>query len=293
MSPDLVGLAFAAGLVAALNPCGFALLPVYLTYVVSGADAGRPAAVVRALTATLVMTLGFVVVFAAFGSLTVALASTLQRYLPAVTVVIGVLLVLVGAWLLSGRRAALVLPSALQPGASSAPTTRLASMFGYGLAYAIASLSCTVGPFLAVTAAGTRSGSFASAAAVYLAYAGGFALVVGTLAVAAAFTSSALADRLRGALPVIGRLSGALVLVVGLYVAYYGIYELRIFHSDAGVDDGVIRTAGRIQATVAGWVHGHGGWPWLLALVVLLLAAGAWRWRHIRRRTWHARQDSR
>ncbi|OBF11362.1 cytochrome c biogenesis protein CcdA [Mycobacterium sp. ACS4331] len=293
MSPDLVGLAFAAGLVAALNPCGFALLPVYLAYVVSATDAGRPAAVVRALTATLVMTLGFVVVFAAFGSLTVALASTLQRYLPAVTVVIGVLLVLVGGWLLSGRRAALVLPQALQPGAASAPSTRLVSMFGYGLAYAIASLSCTVGPFLAVTAAGTRTGSFGSAAAVYVAYAGGFALVVGTLAVAAAFASSALADRMRAALPLIGRISGALVILVGLYVAYYGVYELRIFHSDTGVDDGVIRAAGRIQATVAGWVHGHGGWPWLLALLVLLLAAGGWGWRHTRRRTWHTRQGSR
>ena len=34
MQQDLVGLAFAAGLVAALNPCGFALLPAYLALVV-------------------------------------------------------------------------------------------------------------------------------------------------------------------------------------------------------------------------------------------------------------------
>jgi cytochrome c biogenesis protein CcdA len=31
---DLVGLAFGAGLVAALNPCGFAMLPAYLALVV-------------------------------------------------------------------------------------------------------------------------------------------------------------------------------------------------------------------------------------------------------------------
>ena len=36
MGDDLVGLAFAAGLVAALNPCGFAMLPGYLTLVVRG-----------------------------------------------------------------------------------------------------------------------------------------------------------------------------------------------------------------------------------------------------------------
>jgi cytochrome c biogenesis protein CcdA len=242
----------------------------------------------RALAATAVMTLGFVVVFAIFGSLTVALASTIQPYLPVVTVVIGVALVAVGIWLLSGRRAGLPLPAALRPDA--APTAGLVSMFGYGLAYAVASLSCTVGPFLAVTTAGVRSGSAASAAAVYLAYAAGFALIVGTLAVGAAFTSSALADCLRRALPLIGRIGGLLVLVVGFYVTYYGVYELRLFHTEAGPDDGVISAAGRIQSAIAGWVHQHGAWPWLIALAVLLGAAALWRRRHIRRRAWRAPQ---
>jgi cytochrome c biogenesis protein CcdA len=285
---DLAGLAFAAGLVAALNPCGFAMLPVYLAYVVSAAQPGRSAAVVRALIATAVMTLGFVVVFAVFGTLTVALASTIQPYLPVVTVVIGVALVAVGIWLLSGRSAGLTLPAVMRPDA--APTASLLSMFGYGVAYAVASLSCTVGPFLAVTTAGVRSGSVASAVTVYLAYAAGFALIVGTLAVGAPFTSSALADRLRRALPVIGRIGGLLVLIVGLYVAYYGVYELRLFHTDAGPDDGVISAAGRIQSAIAGWVHQHGAWPWLIVLAVLLAVAGVWRWRHIRRRAWQAPQ---
>ena len=39
MDQDLVGLAFAAGLVAALNPCGFAMLPAYLALVVMGCAA--------------------------------------------------------------------------------------------------------------------------------------------------------------------------------------------------------------------------------------------------------------
>ena len=36
MDGELIGLAFAAGLVAALNPCGFAMLPAYLALVVRG-----------------------------------------------------------------------------------------------------------------------------------------------------------------------------------------------------------------------------------------------------------------
>ncbi len=41
MNQGLLGLAFGAGLVAALNPCGFALLPAYLTLVVRTERAGR------------------------------------------------------------------------------------------------------------------------------------------------------------------------------------------------------------------------------------------------------------
>ena len=52
-------------------------------------------------------------------------------------------------------------------------------MYGYGVSYAIASLSCTIGPFLAVTAAGLRRGSMIGDASIYLAYIAGLTLVVG------------------------------------------------------------------------------------------------------------------
>ena len=62
-----MGLAFGAGLVAALNPCGFAMLPAYLALVVQGENVGRRAAVGRAVTATAAMALGFLTVFGGFG----------------------------------------------------------------------------------------------------------------------------------------------------------------------------------------------------------------------------------
>ena len=274
MNQQLLGLAFAAGLVAALNPCGFAMLPAYLALVVSETAPSRPAAVARATAATAAMTAGFLAVFAVFGVLTVSLAATVQSYLPIVTVLVGATLVVIGCWLLTGRRLRLPVPRALADGAGASPTARLWSMFGYGVAYAVASLSCTVGPFLAVTAAALR-GSIAGSVAVYAAYAAGFALIVGTLAVAAAFASSAVATRIRRVLPIVNRVGGALVAVVGLYVLYYGIYELRLFHTNAGPEDSVIATAGRLQGAVAGWVHGHGGWPWLVVLALLLTATAA------------------
>nr|WP_225951834.1 cytochrome c biogenesis CcdA family protein [Mycobacterium sp. OAS707] len=270
----MVGLAFGAGLVAALNPCGFAMLPGYLALVVRGDDVGRRAAVGRAVTATAAMAVGFMIVFGGFGVLTVSAASTVQRYLPYVTVVIGIVLVALGIRLLAGREIAPL--RGVARGARWAPTARLGSMFGYGVSYAIASLSCTVGPFLAVTAAGLRGGSVVGAATVYAAYIAGFTLVVGVLAVAAALANSAVVERMRRIVPYVNKISGALLLLVGSYVGYYGLYEIRLFAGNGNPRDPVIAAAGRLQGAIAGWVHQHGAWPWLAALAVLIVAAVAW-----------------
>ncbi len=284
MQQNLVGLAFAAGLVAALNPCGFAMLPAYLALVMRvdtahATSSGVAHAVGRAVLATAAMALGFLAVFGTFGLLTASLASTIQQYMPYVTVVIGIALVALGIWLLAGRELFLLMPHRLARSTSRAPTSRLGSMFGYGVGYAIASLSCTIGPFLAVTGAGVGSTSIVNRVLVYVAYAAGFALVVGALAVAVAFAGSALIDRMRRILPYVNRIGGAVLILVGLYVGYYGYYEVRLFHAGGSAEDPVIAAAGRLQGAVAGWVHRHGPLPWLLVLTALVVAALIWAWR--------------
>jgi cytochrome c biogenesis protein CcdA len=281
---NLVGLAFAAGMVAALNPCGFAMLPAYLALVVNGDDPGRARAVGRALAATAAMALGFLTVFGLFGLLTVSVASTLQQYAPYLTVVVGIALVGLGIWLLSGQELTALSWNPSRFGSRWVPTAQLGSMFGYGVGYAIASLSCTIGPFLAVTGSSMRSGSILDGLMVYVAYAAGIALVVGVLAVAVALANSALIDRIRRVLPYVNRISGVVLVVVGLYVSYYGVYEIRLFTAGGSAQDPVINAAGRIQRGLSGWVYQHGAWPWMLAFGLLALAvAVVWARRRRRR----------
>jgi threonine/homoserine/homoserine lactone efflux protein len=106
---------------------------------------------------------------------------------------------------------------------------------------------------------------------IYLAYAAGFGLLVGVLAIAIAFANSALIDRIRRILPYINRISGALLIAVGLYVGYYGVYEVRLFVLNGSPTDPVIAAAGRLQSGLAGWVHQYGAWPWALALAALAI----------------------
>ena len=91
--------------------------------------------------------------------------------------------------------------------------------------------------------------------------------------------SAAAVDRMRRIVPYVNRISGALLVAVGLYVGYYGLYEIRLFTANGNPDDPVIAAAGRVQGAIAGWVHQHGAWPWLLALAVLAVTAVAAAWR--------------
>ena len=265
-----MGLALGAGLVAALNPCGFAMLLAYLALVVRGEGTPQLVAVGRAVVATAAMVFGFLTVFGVFGALTIPVASTVEQYLPYITVLIGLVLVALGVWQLSDRHLTVLNP--LARNSRWAPTARISSMFGYGVSYSIASLSCTVGPFLAVTAASLRGGTIVDGVLIYLAYAAGFSLLVGVLAIAAAFAGSAVVDRMHRILPYINRISGALVVLVGLYVGYYGVYEVRLFSANGNPNDPVIAVAGRLQTGLASQVHRLGAWPWLVALIVLVLA---------------------
>ena len=268
MDSAALTLAFTAGALAALNPCGFALLPAYLSLVVlperaavstgPGVDAGAStvgtsdtavlvaakqtaAAVVRALAATALMTAGFVLVFGAFGLLVLPVAAGVQAYLPYVTAVTGVLLAAVGLALVLGRQLpmpALHLRRAEGHGALAT--------FGYGVVYALASLTCTVGPFLAIVVTSLRSDEVADGLGLFATYAAGMGAVVGVAAVAVALASGAIVGGLRRAGRWLPRAAGALVLLVGVYVAWYGVWEVRVL-GGADPADPVVDTALEVQ----------------------------------------------
>src|SRR6266508_2576229 len=128
------GLALAAGMLAVVNPCGFALLPAYASVLVLGDDAPRrTVAVGRALGMAVAMTAGFEAVFGVFGLALAAVAGTLQRHLPWFTVVLGLALAAAGGWLVAGRR----LPGPrITKGKGPALTRSLPSMAMFGVAYA-------------------------------------------------------------------------------------------------------------------------------------------------------------
>ena len=263
-------LALGAGVVAALNPCGFALLPAYLSLFVLDDQPTRRTAVTRALRATAAMTAGFAAVFVVFGLAIAPVADGIQQYLPGFTVLLGLLVAAAGVWVLTGRR----LPALqLRRRRGGRPVTAsVGSMTAFGASYAVASLGCTIAPFLAVVVTAFRGGSTAQGMVLFLAYAAGMGLVVGTAAVAVGLARTGFVSRIRATGRFLPRLSGALLLVAGGYVAWYGAWELRVLHAGAGTDV-VVDAAGRLQRWLAGNAQTLGALGFVAVLVFLVLIA--------------------
>jgi cytochrome c-type biogenesis protein len=269
-------LALTAGMLAAVNPCGFALLPAYLSVLVASdepaaSSRGRTtvAAVSRALRCTAALTAGYVVVFGAFGLVLAPLTGRLLPRLPWLTVVFGLALVALGGWLLAGRS----LPTPGRGIRAPRLTGSAASMVLFGMAYAIASLGCAIGPFLAIVVSSLRAGSVAEGMALFVSYAAGMGLVIGVTALAVALVRVSAVSRLRRAAAFVPRIGGAVLIAAGVYVAYYGSYELRLVKNlRASGQDPVVNLAAHVQHELSGLVGRLGAGWFVVALAGLVLA---------------------
>ena len=222
-----LGFAFAAGMVSAVNPCGFAMLPAYLgLYLGSNSEAQEKPHIMRQVgRAWLVggsVTAGFVVLFGVVGGLiSLGARSIVVEILPWLGLAIGVLLVFAGAWLVGGGKlyTGLAARAATKLGDPSAISPK--GYFLFGLSYGTASLSCTLPVFLAVVGASFASSSILASAGQFFLYALGMGLVIIALTLGIAFAHGAMVGALRRALPYIQPIGSWLMIVAGAYIVFY------------------------------------------------------------------------
>ena len=238
-----IALAFTAGMVATFNPCGFSLLPAYIGAFVAGDHVHDrlDQRILRAVGVAAAVSVGFIVVFASVGLIIDSIAGEARRQLPWVTIVIGGLLVVAGLAMAVGWKPRLAIRGPRFSTATNSPRV----MVGYGITYAVASLSCTIGPFLAVT--GTAlSRSTAEGLATYIAYALGMGIIILVLSVASALAHSTVANHMRRLSRIAPRIGGILMVAAGAYAIWYGRWELAVYDGNLDTDP-VIETAEDIR----------------------------------------------
>jgi cytochrome c biogenesis protein CcdA len=210
------GYAFIAGMVAAVNPCGFSLLPAYLgLYLGEREGAGS-----RALAVSGAVTASFVVLYGAAGLVLGAVTTAIVAWFPWLSLAVGVLLVVAGGRMLAGGSFYFALPEQMADRLGPFARTGVLRYFAYGLAFGLCSLSCTLPIFLTVVGGALTVHGFAPALAGFLLYGFGMALVLAVLTLLAAFFKSAFAPASR-LVRWVEPVSAILLLLTGAYVVYY------------------------------------------------------------------------
>ena len=246
---------FTLGMMAAVNPCGFPLLPAYLELFVGPAGERDSAALrsVRAVSAAAYATVGFLVLFGLLGLLTeagwtalVGRSATVASYS---MVVFGLAMVALGVLTLARRSFKLPMPDI----GTGSGLRRPAGLAVFGFSYGVASIGCALPLFVGgVAASFSRNGSLRGVSGL-LAYGLGMGTILAVLALGIALLgrgAGRILRRLSRWVPVIG---GAVLIAIGAYLTWYWVADIAA----PGHSFAVQRIVENIQLDIANPIDAH------------------------------------
>jgi cytochrome c biogenesis protein CcdA len=231
----------------------------------------------RSLLVSAAVSAGFLSVFLVAGVITEYSTNWIATNAKWATGGIGVGLLVLGVAMLFGYKLPIMTPN-ISTGEQPKKTVR--AMFIFGVAYAVASIGCTIGLFMATVFGSTTRDGVAAGISNVLAYGAGMALLVSALTVALASANTSMLKVLRGGMKYVDRIAAVFVIVSGAYLLWYFYWvDLR----EEG--DPITDWAAEQQAEAAAFLNDH--WQ-TVGLVMLAIVGGAIAYVSIRPKGRHA-----
>ncbi|MFT5697582.1 MAG: cytochrome c-type biogenesis protein [Desulforhopalus sp.] len=229
------GYAFGAGMVSAVNPCGFAMLPVYLTlYLGAEDDNFRQRSLwfrlLKSFWIALVVTAGFGLLFGLVGIVVSAGGSFLMGLMPWLAVIVGGGLVLLGIWILLGNTVAFHSIASVAGRIGDPRQMSVRGFFLFGVAFGATSLSCTLPIFLMVVGSSVTAGDFSGGMLQFVSYIVGMGVIMQLLTLGIAVVKEGVVvGALRKTMPYVQKVSAFFLIVAGAYIVYYWLSSGLLF----------------------------------------------------------------
>ena len=259
---------FILGIMAAVNPCGFVLLPTYLVYYLgtelNREDENKTTTLRRGLSVGIAVSSGFIGLFLVVGIISRAFTTVIRDNAKYAALVIGIGLVAMGIAMLFGWK----LPIA-QPDVSVQRKRTTWNMFLFGIVYAIASIGCTIGLLISVILGSINRHGFVSGVISIVLYGLGMGLLVTSLTVALAFARVGLVATIKKSFKWFDKITAVFVVLTGLYLSWYWLGAI----TDRGTD-GVTSRVERWQTSVVQFLQDAGVYPLLIVFCVIIATAG-------------------
>lgn len=212
MSLSLQGLAFAftAGVFSIFSPCGYALLPGYMSFYL-----GSRSSVPRAVSGGIACTLGLMTVFSIIGGLASSLGAMLHSLIPVLDLLTAAILIVMGVGTIMEMR----LPYVSIP---VKPSQRrgLIGLYLFGIVYGFAGAGCSAPIFLSVLSFAISRG-FPGGVIIFIAYVVGMGVPLVVTNVLLAEAKEYVITKISSATPWFSKASGVVLIAVGLYLFYF------------------------------------------------------------------------
>ena len=228
-----------------LNPCGFAMLPTYVSYFVESntqeiitTRSNSRLILVRRLTRGgligLLVTASFIVTFGLTGIAISSLGIGIAKFLPWIAVASGIVIIGIGVAKIFGRTININIPSprgllyTINSGNESGKKPSFMNFFLFGIGYSITSLNCTLPLFLLIVFQSLSAGGIKEGSLVFMAY----ALGMGSIMVAISLTISASNQTsirwLRKIAPKMNIVTSIVLILAGSFLIYYNLVVGRL-----------------------------------------------------------------
>ena len=216
---EFVYFSFLQGVAAFFAPCAVALLPGYIASYISRVTDREPGFYVklgRALKLAGLSILGILVIYSVAGAFIVLASQLLKANMKWIASGMGGVLIVLGILMIAGKNVAFSVSLNQRN-----ETSEVREAFIFGTGYAIGALGCLFPLFLIVATQALSAPSALLGGTYFLAYFAGMSLMMITAILLSTFARDFFVKRLRNILPHMNRITGALLILAGLYVIYY------------------------------------------------------------------------
>jgi len=219
---------FSAGVVSAVNPCGFAMLPAYLgLYMSMGIDDKTSIhykqMILKGLFIGCSVGLGILSLFLLAGLITGFALTLLRNVMEWVGIALGICLISFGIWLTNGGRIYTNVTARIGQSIGNPNQINLKGFFLFGVSYGIASLSCTLPIFLAVIGVNLRASSIYDSMLQFGLYGIGMGSMIMLVTLSMVALKGVMIRYIKSVLPHVERIGFLLVVVSGMYIVFYWI----------------------------------------------------------------------
>jgi len=206
-------LIFAAGVVALFSPCGFPMLPGYISYYMGVEISYR-----KAIPLGMACSFGLIMIFSFIGFLATIIGGFFSLFTSLLELIAGLIMIFMGVGMIFELRI-----SKLWIPIISSKKKGIFGIFLYGITYGLATIGCSAPIFLSILSYAIANGGLIQGLLTFIVYASGMGFPIIIITILMVKVKNLMLNKVVMRTQRLHKISGTVLISIGLYLTYFYI----------------------------------------------------------------------